>query len=280
MANEIQKTNLQTIKTELLSDRALATFKDYLPQATGQHAEDAARRFAKLIYVAVAQSSDLQACSPASIIKASSLSASLNLDIDQRGFAYLIPYKGEASFQIGYLGLMELAYRSDKVMAIDAHCIYESEKGNVKIVRIDGQFSVEHPFSYEKPTGNIIAVYATAQIKNYGPRTIVLRIDQVEWFRSKSKCPNSPAWKNDYEAMCKKTTIRQLVKFLPKSVAEDLSRGAALDERESFDDSATESDKKIASELGSQVINTTFETENNDTPKTNTETEKPAFLQD
>jgi recombination protein RecT len=242
-----------------LGDMAIATFKDYLPKAVGKHGMEAAQRFAKLIYVAVMQNADLQKCTPASIIKAASLSASLNLDIDQRGFAYLVPYKNEANFQIGYLGLMELAYRSNKVKAIDAHCIYESEKDSVIIKRIDGQFSVEHKFSYEKPSGKIVAVYATAQIEGYGPRCVVLRTDQVEAFRARSKCPNSPAWKNDLEAMYKKTAIRQLAKFLPKSaVTEELSRGAAIDEKEDFSSAAGNACRQIEESAGSQIIDTTF----------------------
>lgn len=242
-----------------MGDNAIKTFADYLPQATGEHSIQAAKRFAKLIYVAVMQNAELQKCSAPSIIKAASLSASLNLDIDQRGFAYLVPYKNEATLQIGYLGLMELAYRSNKVKAIDAHCVYESERDKIKIVRTDGQFTVEHPFSYEPPTGKIIAVYATAQIEGFGPRTIVLRIDQVEAFRARSKCPNSPAWKNDYEAMCKKTAIRQLAKYLPKSaVTEELSRGAAIDEKEDFNDAANDAKRRIADAAGSQPIDTTF----------------------
>jgi len=242
-----------------LGDNTITTFADYLPQAMGEQSLKAAKRFAKLVYVAVMQNADLQKCTPASIIKAASLSASLNLDIDQRGFAYLVPYKNEATLQIGYLGLMELAYRSNKVKAIDAHCVYESERDKIKIVRTDGQFTVEHPFSYEPPTGKIIAVYATAQIEGYGPRTIVLRIDQVEAFRARSKCPGSPAWKNDYEAMCKKTAIRQLAKYLPKSaVTEELSRGAAIDEKEDFETAAAEAKRKILDSAGTQPIDTTF----------------------
>jgi len=264
------KNPLIVIKSELLSAGAMNMFRDALPNATGKHAEEVARRFAKMVYATIAQSPQLQQCSPVSILKAASISASLDLDIDARGLAYLVPYNNktgnnqkqkEAQFQIGYMGLIELAYRSGKVKAISAHCIYESEKETVKIVRLDGRYTVEHPFSYSPPTGEMIAVYATAEVDGLGPQTCVLRKDEIEHFRKMSKAPDSPAWKGHYEAMAKKTVIRQLAKFLPKSILEDFSRGAALDEKESFEDASDVAHGAIHAEAGSEPIDTNFETD-------------------
>ena len=256
---------IDQIKAGLMSKHAISLFKDNLPNASGEHAEKAAMRFAKMAYTAICQNSSLQGCTVKSIIKAASISASLDLDIDPRGLAYLVPYKNkgvlEAQFQIGYLGLMELAYRSGKVKAISAHCVYESDKDKVKIIRLNGQYQVEHPFSYAKPEGEMIAVYATAEIEGFGPQTIVLRKDEVEHFRKMSKAPGSPAWTGHYEAMAKKTAIRQLAKFLPKSILEDFSRGAALDERESFHTASEKAQATIDAESGSEPIDTKFEQE-------------------
>ncbi|MFX0091936.1 MAG: recombinase RecT, partial [Candidatus Hodarchaeota archaeon] len=153
MSEQKQPTKSEIIKRHLMSIPALGTFKDNLPKATGKHAEEAAKRFAKMVYTVICQDSNLQNCTIPSIIKSASIAASLDLDIDPRGLAYLVPYRNkgtlEAQFQIGYMGLIELAYRSGKVKAISAHCIYESEKDTVKISRINGQYNVEHPFSYE-----------------------------------------------------------------------------------------------------------------------------------
>lgn len=261
------ENRLAVIKEGLLSKGALTLFKDNLPNATGEQAEKLAIRFAKMVYTVVCQSPILQQCSLPSLIRASSISASLDLDIDTRGLAYLVPYKKkegngyvmEAQFQIGYLGLMELAYRSGKVKAISAHCVYESEKDKVVITRINGQFKVEHPFSYEPPKGKMIAVYATAEVEGFGPQTIVLRTDEVENFRKLSKAPDSPAWKSHYEAMAKKTAIRQLAKFLPKSILKEFARGAAIDERESFVDAQSNAQGAIDHMAGSEVIDVTPE---------------------
>ena len=289
-ANQIQKaepkpaSKLQTIKDGLMSQNAINLFKDNLPNATGKQAEEMARRFAKMTYTAICQNPTLQTCSVTSILRAASISASLDLDIDTRGLAYLVPYKNnknntiEAQFQIGYLGLMELAYRSGKVKAISAHCVYESEKDKVEITRTDGQYTVKHPFSYIPPTGKIIAVYASAEIEGLGPQTIVLRTDEVEKFRKSSKAPNSPAWANFPEAMYKKTAIRQLAKFLPKSILEDFTRGAAIDEKESFEEAVKTNEAVIGAQAGSQAVEAVFESANESQAEPTNEV--PDFLKD
>lgn len=270
------ESNLATIQKKLLSSGALQYFQDSLPKASGEHAAEMAKRFAKMTYTAICQNPGLQKCTPQSILKAASISASLNLDIDVRGLAYLVPYKNknnntmEAQFQIGYLGLIELAYRSGKVKAISAHCVYESEADNVTITRIDGRYKVEHPFSYKPTSGKIIAVYATAEIEGLGPQTMVLRIDEVERFRKISKAPNSPAWKDHYEAMVKKTAIRQLAKFLPKSIVEEFSKAAAMDERETFVETQASESERIETETGSEIVDVD--------PTEPEETEKPDFM--
>ncbi len=276
---------LAVIKNGLMSEGTIALFRDNLPNATGKHAIEAASRFAKMTYTAICNNPSLQNCSLPSIVKAASISASLDLDIDPRGFAYLVPYKDknrgmEAQFQIGYMGLIELAYRSGKVKAISAHCIYASEKNKVKITRIDGQYTVEHPFSYEPPTGKMIAVYATAEVEGLGPQTTVLRADEIEHFRTMSKAPNSPAWKGHYEAMAKKTAIRQLAKFLPKSILEDFSKGAALDERESFIDAQISAEEHIKNAIGSETVETNFEAETIPEPTTEPDDIIPGFMRD
>jgi len=271
---------LQVIKTGLMGKQAIAMFKDAFPNATGKHAEEAAVRFAKMCYTAITQNPSLQKCTVPSIIKAASQSASLDLDIDVRGLAYLVPYKNkgvlEAQFQIGYLGLIELAYRSGKVKAISAHCVLESEKNVVAIQRVDGQYTIEHPFSYDKPTGKIVAVYATAIVEGVDPQTIVLRADEVEKLRAVSKAPDSPAWKQHEEAMYKKTAIRQLAKFLPKSILEDFHKGAMIDEQETFVEAQITADEHIKLAAGSEDIVTEFE----DQPEKESVIDENDFLKD
>lgn len=273
--------DLATIKKGIFSDDALAVFGDNMPNATGKNAAELARRFAKMIYTVILTNPTLQACTLPSLIKAAGESASLDLEIDVRGLAYLIPYKNkagqmEAQFQPGYLGLIDLAYRSGKVKAISAHCIYESERELVTIERTNGQYTVKHPFSYEPTSGKIIVVYATAIVEGVDPQTTVMRADEVERLRAVSKAPKSPAWMNFKPAMYKKTAIRQLAKFLPKSIMKDFHRAVMIDERETFVEAQISAEESNKLEAASQPV----DAEVVDTKTEQPETGKEDFLSD
>lgn len=236
-------SKIDSIKEQLFSPATARFFRDSLPAAIKEVTDKVVQRFIKMVYTTISNSPQLQQCTVQSIIKAAGVAASLGLDVDSvRGLAWLVPYKNkekgiiEAQFQIGYLGLIELAYRSGKVKAISAHCIYESEIEDIKIKRENGRYAVQHPFSFKAPSGEMIAVYATAEVDGFGAFTEVLRFDEVEKVRKGGKAPNSPAWMSHYEAMAKKTAIRRLAKFLPKSIAEDFTRAAANDEKQDIID--------------------------------------------
>jgi len=260
MAGQMVKSNLQQIQEKLLGPGAIKIFMDNLPAELGDQAEKAAARFAKMTYTAVCQSTAMQKCTSESITKAASISASLNLDIDPRGLAYLVPFGKEATLIIGYQGLMELAYRSGKVKSFTANVIYESEKDKVQVIRENGRITVQHPYSWDKPTGKIIGCYTSVEIDGYGTHQHLLRIDEIEYFRSKSACPNSPAWKDNYEAMCKKTVIRQHSKWLPKSITKDLQGGIVQEEGQhrTFVESTEVKARAVAEQSGSVTADDVF----------------------
>jgi len=257
---QIQKSNLQKIQSNLLGEGAIKIFKDALPEVLGAHAEKAAARYAKMAYAAVCQSPKLQQCTPQSITKAASIAASLNLDIDPRGLAYLVPFGKEAVLIIGYQGLMELAYRSGKVKSFTANIIYESEKDKVLVTRENGRITVDHPYSWEKPSGKPIGCYTSVEIEGYGTHQLLLRIDEIEFFRSKSPAKNSPAWKDHYEAMCRKTTIRQHCKWLPKAITKDLQSGIVREEGQhrTFVESTELASKEITDKSASVTADDVF----------------------
>lgn len=266
MSNEITKSRIQSIKEVVTGKGALSVFRDMLPSAMSVN-EDKARQIAKRyglqIYAAVLQNIQLQECTVNSLIRESCKAASLDLDIDLRGLAYLVPFKNkgtmEAQLIIGYKGLMELAYRSGKVKSITAEVIRESEKGQITITRKDGQMHIEHPWGWAQPTGDIVAAYAVAEVEGYGPMTRILRKEEIESYRNKSKAKDGFGWKDNYEAMCKKTAIRRLADFLPKSILKEFSEAVAQDEAQDFATASTAAQAKIDQEAGSEVVDAAFE---------------------
>lgn len=49
------------------------------------------------------------------------------------GQAYLIPYGNQVQFQLGYKGLIDLAYRSGEVQSIQAHEVHETIHSNMSL---------------------------------------------------------------------------------------------------------------------------------------------------
>jgi recombination protein RecT len=263
-----EHTALAAIHNVLNAQECWESLARCVPDKQGEQAIDEAKQIALMAYATTVNSPALQKCTPNSFKRALADACALKMPVDKRGLAYLVPYKNkqgnmEAQFQIGYLGLIDMAYRSGKVKAIAAHCIYESERDDIKIDRTDGKFTVHHPFSFVKPSGDVIAVYATAEIKDVGPQTIVLRKDEIERLRKFSKAPNSPMWKDHYEAACKKTAIRQLAKFLPKSILPDLHKAIARDNElnYTYEQAVADAAERLAQESGARVVDTQFETD-------------------
>ena len=76
----------------------------------------------------VRKNPDLLKCTPKSLFGAMLLSAECGLKFNTPSqHAYIIPYKGEAQFQIGYQGLIEIMYRNPKVIKIDGQAVFEND---------------------------------------------------------------------------------------------------------------------------------------------------------
>src|SRR5439155_26690003 len=72
-------------------------------------------------------------CNPYGIVGGLRLGAQLGLSFVPLGHFYLVPFKGEAVFILGYKGMVELAYRSGRVKRIE-----------VNVVRDGDDFSFRH----------------------------------------------------------------------------------------------------------------------------------------
>ena len=165
-----------------------------------------------------------------SLLGAVMLSAQLGLEPGPLGHCYLIPYYNsktksyEVQFQLGYKGMLDLVRRSGQIEMIDAHVVYENDE-------FDYQYGLE-PKLCHKPVlqnrGNPIAVYAVAKFKDGGFSYLVMSVEDVEKIRKRSKAADNGPWVTDWEAMAKKTAIKQLCKYLPLSI--EVQRGLAADE--------------------------------------------------
>jgi len=189
-------------------------------------------RFTRIVLSAISVNPKLASCTPGSFLGAMMTSAQLGLEVNTPlGQAYVLPYnnKGvmEAQFQLGYKGLIDLAYRSGEVESIQAHVVYEND-----------EFSCEYglePKLVHKPAdsnrGEPVKVYAVFKTKSGGFGYEVMSMEDVKKHAAKySKAYNSAfsPWKTSFEEMAKKTVLKRVLKYAP--LKSDFVRAAVQDE--------------------------------------------------
>lgn len=155
-------------------------------------------------------------------------SVQLGLEIDARGLAYLIPYKGVCTFQVGYKGLISLAMRSGKLRNIYAEVVYESEKDNVHI-DLGLSRNLSHKFDFTVPReGKLVLAYAVAVFIDGSNHFEYVQPHHVEKAKKTSMGSNSQysPWNTHTEEMWKKTAIKKLCKYLDLSpeIAEAIAK--------------------------------------------------------
>jgi recombination protein RecT len=103
---------------------------------------------------------NLENCEPGALMKCAMNATSLNLSLNKNlGYAYVIIYNGIPSFQIGYLGFIQLAIRTGSYETINAVEVREGEIERNK-------FTGEMKFLGEKPENKIIGYVAYLKLKS------------------------------------------------------------------------------------------------------------------
>ncbi len=178
-------------------------------------------RMAKIAVAEMRKNPKLLQASQVSLLGAIMTAAQLGLEPGALGQAYIIPYYNsktkstEVQLQIGYKGLLDLARRSGEIASISAHVVYANDEFDVEY-GLDEK--LKHVPNIDEEHGEFRAVYAIATLKSGEKQSIVMTKSDVERMRSRSKSPNDGPWVSDYDAMAKKTALKQLCKYLPASV--------------------------------------------------------------
>ena len=190
-------------------------------------------RFTRMMLSALSCNPKLAMCTPKSFLGAMMSAAQLGLEPNTPlGQAYLIPYKNkgvdEVQFQIGYKGLIDLAYRSGEVELVQAHIVYENDT-------FECEYGLE-PKLIHKPAdtdrGDPIKVYAMFKTKSGGYGFEVMSMDDVrrhaEKYSQAYKSGYTSPWKTNFEEMAKKTVLKRVLKYAP--LKSDFVRGIVQDE--------------------------------------------------
>lgn len=205
---EKQPKSIRSLVKEMETQIAKALPKTITPE-----------RFTRIALTALSTTPALNNCTQQSFLGALMSAAQLGLEPNTPlGQAYLIPYYNnkkktyECQFQIGYKGLLDLAYRSGEVTTIQAHTVYKNDKFEYEL----GMNPVLKHIPAMTDRGEPIYFYAIFKLKNGGESFTVCSLEDVKAHAKRySKSYESGPWQTNFEEMAKKTVLKKLLKYAP-----------------------------------------------------------------
>jgi recombination protein RecT len=147
---------------------------------------------------------------PESIIRSAAVAATLDLPIDKNlGFAWIVPYKGEAQFQLGYKGYIQLALRTGQYRKITAVKVYKNQfkSWNPLTESLDADFTIDGE-------GEVVGFAVYFELINGYTKTAYWTKKQcLDHAKKYSKAFNSEAspWKTHTDEMCMKTAVKMTI---------------------------------------------------------------------
>lgn len=257
MAKQQQPKTIQSLIISMEKQIAKALPKVLTPE-----------RFTRMVLTALSKDNKLASCTPNSFLGAMMQAAQLGLEPNTPlGQAYLIPFKNkgvlEVQFQIGYKGMIDLAYRSKEVTDISAQCVYENDEFEYELGL--------SPVLKHKPAlsnrGEVILYYAVFHTKSGGYGFEVMSKEDIINHAKKTSqsfgSSYSPSfgssyspWNKYFDEMAKKTVLKRVLKYAP--IASDFAM-------------AINSDETIKSNISANMVDEEDETMVDITPEENEE---------
>ena len=208
--------------------------QDYIKKMQGEIAKAlpsvlTPERFTRITLSALSTNAKLAETTPQSFLGAMMTAAQLGLEPNTPlGQAYLIPYRNhgvlECQFQLGYKGLIDLAYRSGEVSTIQAHVVYENDE-------FEYELGLEPKLRHvpaKSDRGDPVFFYAVFRTKDGGYGFDVMSVDDVRAHAKKySKSFGNAPWQTNFEEMAKKTVLKRVLKYAPLKT--DFVRGLSAD---------------------------------------------------
>ena len=187
-------------------------------------------RFTRIVLSALSTNPKLAETTPQSFLGAMMTAAQLGVEPNTPlGQAYLIPYRNkgvmECQFQLGYKGLIDLAYRSGEISIIQAQVVYSEDTFTYS-------FGLEPTLKHipaSSDRGEPTYVYAVFKTKEGGYGFEVMSIEAIRSFAQRySKAYDNGPWQTNFEEMAKKTVLKRVLKYAPLKT--EFLRGMAQDE--------------------------------------------------
>lgn len=236
MANE-KSGSLEKFKGE---EKKPATFPalitTLLPQFTAAlpaHLKANAERYTRVALTEFRKNPKLAECDPYNVLACALTATQLGLEVGLMGQAYIVPFyskklgRQEAQLIPGYQGLIALAMRSGMLDALYARVVYEGDEFSFTYGTKE---EIRHVSKGEEDDSKITHAYAVAHIKGSSvPVFEVMPVGKIVKIRDAANRIGESHYSHEHwSEYCRKTAIRRLVKYLPKSA--ELVMAAELDE--------------------------------------------------
>lgn len=173
---------------------------------------------------------ELSGVTPESVMSVALQAANLNLPLNKElGFAYIVSYKNndkgikEATLQLGWRGIVQLALRSGEVAKLNAIPIRENELGGYN------PLTETLTFNYDPYSDGVVVGYASflETVKGF-KKTIYMTKGEVDkharkysksYQYDKNKRQKKSQWSTNFDEMACKTLLKRVLRFAPLSVS-------------------------------------------------------------
>ena len=156
----------------------------------------------------------LQECDALSTLGAAGMIATLKLSITPAmGQAYIVPFKGKATFQVGVRGLVQLAHRTGRYTNLHAGKVYEGEIRRFNPV-------TGEPETGERTSDKVVGYIAYMRLVNGFEKTVYMTNAEIEahalkysqsYAYDKNYGKKSSPWSTNFDAMASKTVLKKLL---------------------------------------------------------------------
>ena len=207
--------NQVSVKTYFAKDGVQKKFQELLgKKSTG---------FITSVMQVVNSNNLLAKATPESVYNSAAMAATLDLPINNNlGFAWIVPYnekfkdgsgqwqsRSVAQFQLGYKGFIQLANRSGQYKAINVVEVYENQfkSFNRLTEELDADFT-------QLGVGAVVGFVAYFRLINGFEKTCYWSIEEVKAHGakfSKTYAHANSVWKTDFNAMAKKTVLKNTI---------------------------------------------------------------------
>lgn len=221
LSTGINGTGIPALKSLLATEAIRKQMKSLLGDKAGH--------FMMAIVGVVEGTPQLQDCEPQSIINSAIASATLDLPIEKNlGYAYIVPYKDKAQFQMGYKGYIQLALRSGQYKYINSVEIKEGELESYNLLTGEFNFKFIEDINQRleaKTIGYASYIEFTNGFRNTLYMTKEQVLDHAEKYSQSygtdlKKGYSSSNWSKNFDAMALKTVLKlNLSKFGALSVS-------------------------------------------------------------